>query len=931
MRRLLLLLILASIILARFVTEQEALSVASFHLDVNREFARNELGIPHWFEGKSHSIAGISGLRDSNTNELFVYIITLEPRGYIAVSTMTEITPIIAYSFKCDFVFEDSPQNIMLHLLRWDLTKRIAGIPYTDRKIIEENISLWEGYLNRDKELGIALSMTTTYGPWLDTKWDQGPPYNNFCPVDPATSTRCVTGCVATAMGMIVDYWEWPRSVRFTSADNYTSRGTTPSIYIYATTANMDTIDYNGAGRYPTTETIARLLFACGVSVKMQYGVDGSSSNTTEVPSALLNKFNYSTAIGVMVMNPNFYPVLQENARTAKPVELGIWGPEGGHAINVDGWRTSGVYHLNMGWSGYYDGWYSLPSGMPAGFTAVGHQATNIMPPVITRRPPSTISAHALAGGAVRVVWGAPLYITEPVIRYNIYRKTIMDPYSLIGNTSSREFLDHTVEELTYYEYGISAVYSAGESGMREVSVYSGIHGGWSRTFGDIGDQSALCVVPGPQNGCVVAGYSQFEGMDMDAFFVRTTAGSTPLWQKIYGKRNRDIARSIVDSDDTTFVAVGTSESYSSDADIWLVKLDKNGDTLWTRIIARSGRQEGYAIARTPDNGFIVVGTSGDSTTAKLLAIKTNSSGVPVWQREFGEGLHPRAVAKVPSGGFVVAGFVCAGPIGREDYLIMKLSDSGDSVWAKNYGGAYTESANSITPTSDGGFIVAGNSYSLGYPSLSAIYLLKLDSNGNALWSRIYKGFGDNMANSVFETQNGDFLIGGSVKRMGEINFYLLRTEGDGDSIWAKNIGTLGTDICYRAIELSDSGIVAVGKTFMNGTEDFWVMKLGGDLYSKTDEPASLPNKTNISRAVPNPFNSSVSIALSVDISPSSHTAQIDIFDISGRIVDHIPSCKNKDGLFEALWTPSNNITSGIYFARISGGNENPLRIIYLK
>ncbi len=739
---------------------------------------------------------------------------------------------------------------------------------------------------------------------------------------------------------MIIDYWEWPPSVHFDSGDSYNSTATSPSIWIDAPAASMDTIDYNASGSSPDIETVGRLSYACGVATVMDYSSDGSSSDTRWVPEALLDFFDYDEANSITIMASDFYDVLEDDMIETRPAELGIWGMgSGGHAIVADGFMTSGEYHLNMGWGGYANGWYSLPGGMPEGFNIVGHQASGIMPPVVTRRPPLNLSARALGGGGISLEWEVPPFITESILHYSIYRKTTTTTYELVGTTPTLAFEDSGTGELIYYTYGVSATYASGESPKVEKSLYSGIVDGWARTFGGVGDQVANSVAPAPGFGCVAVGHSRRSyTLDSDAFIVRTVAGSSPVWGVTLGGAGDDDAQAVIGLPDSTFIFTGSTESFGAGgSDLWLVKLDDSGDTLWTRTFGTGGNEHGLAVAATPDGGYIMAGYAGDAGSESAFIVKTNSDGDAEWTGNYAANTIATAVIPVLAGGYMVAGYSTEGDFGRDDYFVMKLDATGDSVWARHYGGSYSEKATGIVEILGGGFVIAGNSYTYGIPIFSNIYLFEIDSDGDSVRAKSYGGMSNYTAHSIAPALDGGLLVAGSIEQSSNIEFYILKTDDYLDTLWTRSYGSLGDDVAYSAVQLEDTGIVVAGKTFMNGNNDFWILKFGGDITSRVREGAvERPGAMAIS-AYPNPFNSAVRISVVEGLRPS----RVEIFDINGkrvrgfegsRVHGGIPNADNRAPISEFVWFPDESVGSGVYLIRATvGDNTTTRRIVYLR
>ncbi len=341
-------------------------------------------------EGQEYSVVEVRVLDGEGL--VLGYVCDIEPQGFIFVSPAREIEPVIAFSLAGDFSFDNSKDNILLDMVTLDMKYRLAAEDITDQTVIENNRQMWETYLDNQR-LARLMETMTTFGPLTDTEWSQSSPYFNSCPVDPQVGTNCVTGCVATALAQLINYWEYPPSVTFDSWDSYTSRCDPEDghgervIEIDAPAASMPSIDYNGSGSHPTTDIMADLLYAAGVSVEMKYSSEGSSTYTSKCASALRNDWDYDDADVFSDINATFYSTLQENLRHGKPALLSIFRAEYsvGHAIVCDGYRdTDDLYHVNYGWGGYYCGpsyWYSLPDGLPSDFIILHQGILNVTPP----------------------------------------------------------------------------------------------------------------------------------------------------------------------------------------------------------------------------------------------------------------------------------------------------------------------------------------------------------------------------------------------------------------------------------------------------------------------------------------------------------------------------------------------------------------------
>lgn len=266
-----------------------------------------------------------------------------------------------------------------------------------------------------------AVSTMMAIEPLMKTTWNQDEPYNKFAPF--LNNEQCVTGCVATAMAQVLNYYQWPKSE--VPAINYTWKNrylTSPAIIL----------DWNNmldsyAGNYSETQAdaVARLMQIAGYSVKMDYNTSangGSAAQTSTVRNAFVNIFGYDVAAELRYRD---YYSLEEwtwliynELKTNGPVYYDGHGNNGGHAFVCDGYDGNGSFHFNWGWGGYCDGYFRLsalnPTGLGVGGGGGGYnfeQAAlfNVSRPKIDTHAPSPYIA--CDGDLVGSVSGTKLYL----------------------------------------------------------------------------------------------------------------------------------------------------------------------------------------------------------------------------------------------------------------------------------------------------------------------------------------------------------------------------------------------------------------------------------------------------------------------------------------------------------------------------------------
>ena len=290
-------------------------------------------------------------------NTAIYYIFNLEEgKGFVLIAANDVISPIIGYSLENTFKIKEQPDNVTYFFQE-----------YTDKTQykIENNISstieiknAWIKYNISYSEFTFTKNGNKEVSPLVNhIEWNQTDGWNDYCPEN-ATGEQAVTGCVATAMGILMKYHEFPAS----SNGSYTY---TPEGY------SEQTVDY-GNSNYswssmsntsPTSQS-AELVYNAGVSVQMQYGTDGSSSYSIDVVDALWYYFLYQFPEYNKredYTDTEWFAILKADLDASKPIFYsGNKTSGGGHAFLCDGYDNSDLFHFNFGWGGYNNGYYSI-------------------------------------------------------------------------------------------------------------------------------------------------------------------------------------------------------------------------------------------------------------------------------------------------------------------------------------------------------------------------------------------------------------------------------------------------------------------------------------------------------------------------------------------------------------------------------------------
>jgi hypothetical protein len=226
-----------------------------------------------------------------------------------------------------------------------------------------------------------------------------------------------------------------------------------------------------------------------------------------------------------------------------------------------------------------------------------------------------------------------------------------------------------------------------------------------------------------------------------DVYVLKLDATGTKVWEKTFGGSYDDRAYCIQQTSDGGYIVAGYTWSSSEWEDVYILKLDANGNKLWEKTFGGSDNDGAWFIQQTIDGGYIVAGytKSYGSGWYNAYLLKLDGAGNKVWEKVFGGSSwdEARSIQQTNDGGYIVAGYTSSFGAGSYDVYVLKLDTTGTKVWEKTFGGSYDDRAYCIQQTSDGGYIVAGYTWS---PSeWEDVYILKLDASGNKLWEKTFR------------------------------------------------------------------------------------------------------------------------------------------------------------------------------------------------
>jgi hypothetical protein len=409
----------------------------------------------------------------------------------------------------------------------------------------------------------------------------------------------------------------------------------------------------------------------------------------------------------------------------------------------------------------------------------------------------------------------------------------------------------------------------------------------WTKSIGRSDVDFGYSVQQTSDGGYIIAGST--DGLDLlfpDIYLAKTNSQGDTLWTLIYGGNLYDCGYSGRETTDGGYVFVGARRDTLEGNLIYLIKTTKNGEHLWLKTYDGVG----YSVEQTTDEGYIITGyTWFGSGESDVWLLKTDSLGDTLWTKTYG-GSGPEegcAVAQTSDGGYVIAGHTCSYGAGQYDVYLLRTDMYGDTLWTKTYGGDQSDYAHSVQQTTDGGFIIGGYTHSFG--PWTDFYLVKTDSNGDTLWTRIYGGANEDRGYCVKQTSDGGYIFVGQTYSSSITGFDIrvVKANSEGDTVWTQTYGGEGWDCGRSGQQTSDGGYIFAGTVTTLGAASY-------DVYLIKTEPDVGISEGDIV-VMKTPYCATlVSGPLQLP-----EGKKCNVFDITGRVVE-----------------PS-KITRGIYFVEI--------------
>lgn len=349
----------------------------------------------------------------------------------------------------------------------------------------------------------------------------------------------------------------------------------------------------------------------------------------------------------------------------------------------------------------------------------------------------------------------------------------------------------------------------------------------WTRTYGGAGSEVAYSVIETSQGYYLATGYTtSFGAGDQDAWLLKMDKDGDTIWAVTFGGAAYDGTHHVLEAADGGYLLVGFTESFGQGAkDVYLVKTDAHGNEEWNKTYGGALQDVGYAGCVAP-GGYMICGyIDGPSgwTKGDLWVLKIDESGDTSWTTRYGGAGEDFGTSIRPlDEGFIMSGVNSAS--GSKDLWLVKLNQSGDTMWTRIYGGAGEDVGYGVNVSPHGGHVVTGYVDGTGAWTPGDLWLLKTDDAGDTTWSKTYSAGDENFGFDIYPTTDGGYAIGG-LKGLGAGDLWILKTDEAGDTTWTGAWGGIGRDNALSMYVTSDGGYLAGGLSIQGASPALYLVK----------------------------------------------------------------------------------------------------------
>ena len=452
----------------------------------------------------------------------------------------------------------------------------------------------------------------------------------------------------------------------------------------------------------------------------------------------------------------------------------------------------------------------------------------------------------------------------------------------------------------------------------------------WTRIYGGDFDDVAKSLDNTNDGGFIITGNTlSFGAGSSDIWLLKVDENGEEEWDVTFGNEFWDEARCVKATSDNGYIIAGSSIiSAGEDTDWIIIKTDENGEEEWTHIVDTGYWDSANFVIETDDNGFVIAGQIADEDSDNICLMKLDAEGEEEWNRTFGstEAEDAYNILKTDDGGFVILGYTASVGEGGMDVRLIKTDSEGLEEWARTYGGEENDVGFSIESTTDEGYIIGGYTNSFG-EGQNDFWLVKTDSLGEEIWNYTFGTSETEIAYSVMQTSDEKYVIAGwtSSGNANSNDSYIVKADSTG-LIWSTTLGDVGNDKLFDLIQNDEQEFIFAGhlQSFDSNSQDCWLVKYDAEEVGAENYELEIPSYAL--RNYPNPFNPSTTISFEISNEPSEHL-QIEIYNVKGRIIrilsyDCHPELVEGSVTWNGMDNTGDSVSSGIYFYKLKSDGK---------
>jgi hypothetical protein len=474
----------------------------------------------------------------------------------------------------------------------------------------------------------------------------------------------------------------------------------------------------------------------------------------------------------------------------------------------------------------------------------------------------------------------------------------------------------------------------------------------WERQYGqpDRAEFATGRVVETLSGEYVLCGFTMgATPWEIDGLIIKLSASGDTLWTRQVGSTGlggaADFLWGIALGSNEELLLTGTRYQAPLGRQVWFLKYDQDGNCLLDKRFGKNQEDNGNEILQNSEGSYVILGNTASFGTQHggkdVWLLKLDAQGDTVWTRTYDFGFDDAGAGIIPfhSGGYLIAAHSCVAHCGgllQENFCSYFLVDSAGNVLKRRvFDRGRKNTFSQVATTTDGGAILCGATCMTDTFPNPDVWLVKLDQEAEVSWSKTigyvhrYDG-----GLSILQSRDGGYYLaaysqGVQTPEMNYDNWWLLRLTGTGDTLWTKWWGWPLNDDPYSIIPTSDGGIVIAGWKDANsnpfyslslGNADISVVKVDTLGRSTAVGPAVSEGRSEylVGHIYPNPFNDATTMHIS--LSNASHV-RLEVFDARGRLVATLLNGLYEPGEHVVHWAAA-RLPSGLYFCRLSSDNN---------